>query len=138
MNDVLKRMIEIYRPDGIDWMGFSTSRYNPYTFHHIKEKCNRGKCDINNGAILTKNAHRLLNILQRDYHDAYEDYQNLFRRINNSKSPIDDETLEDIYGMLLDLFYYQLYGDTSQLDVLKFGKPQGHHKDKKLHYVNRR
>ena len=66
MKGVLREMIEIYEPNGIDWMGFELSRHDPYTFHHIKEKCNRGKCDINNGAILTKNGHRLLNILEKE------------------------------------------------------------------------
>lgn len=137
MKGVLREMIEIYGTNGVDWMGFQLSRHNPYTFHHIKEKCNRGKCEINNGAILTKNAHRLLNILEKNYPDAYRDYQILFNRINESKKPISDDLWEDIYGMLLDLFYYQEYGDTSQLDVQKFGKHQGHYKDKKLHYVNK-
>lgn len=138
MKGVLKEMVEMYKPDGVDWMGFQLARHNPYTFHHIKEKCNRGRYDIENGAILTKNAHRLLNILKKDYPDAYNDYQVLFKRINSEKSPLTDDLKEDIYGMLLDLFYYQEYGDTSNLEVQKFGEPKGHYKDKKLHYVNRR
>ena len=136
MKSVLREMIEIYEPDGVDWMGFQLARQNPYTFHHIKEKCNRGKYDINNGAILTKNGHRLLNILEKDYPEAYKDYQNLFKRINESKAPLNADFKEDIYGMLLDLFYYQIYGNTENLDAEKFGKPKGHYKDKKLHYVN--
>lgn len=138
MKGILKVMIEIYKPDGIDWMGFELSRHNPYTFHHIKEKCNRGKVNVNNGAILTKNAHRLLNILEKDYPIAYEHYQNLFKRINANKGPLTDDLKEDIYGMLLDLFYHQQYGDTTNLEVLKFGTPKGHVKDKKQHYINRR
>lgn len=38
--------------------------------------------------------------------------------------------------MLLDLFYYQIYGNTENLEIEKFGKPKGHYKDKKLHYIN--
>jgi len=138
MKGVLKDMIEIYEPYGVDWMGFQLVRNNPYTFHHIKEKCNRGNYDVGNGAILTKNAHRLLNILKKDYPDAYNDYQTLFKKINACKCPISDDLWEDIYGMLLDLFYYQDYGDTTQLEIEKFGKPKGHYKDKKQHYINRR
>ena len=78
MTKVLEEMIEIYQPDDVDWMGFYRVKGNPYTFHHIREKCNKGKNELNNGAILTKNAHRLLNILEKDYPDAYRDYQNLF------------------------------------------------------------
>ena len=36
------------------------------------------------------------------------------------------------------LFYYQEYGDTTHLNVEKFGVSKGHYKDKKLHYINRR
>lgn len=136
MTKVLEEMIEIYQPDEVDWMGFYRVKGNPYTFHHIREKCNKGKNEINNGAILTKNAHRLLNILEKDYPDAYRDYQNLFKRINESKAPLTDDFKEDIYGMLLDLFYYQIYGNTENLETEKFGKPKGHYKDKKLHYIN--
>jgi len=136
MTKVLEEMIEIYQPDDVDWMGFYRVKGNPYTFHHIREKCNKGKNEINNGAILTKNAHRLLNILEKDYPDAYHDYQNLFKRINESKAPLTDDFKEDIYGMLLDLFYYQIYGNTENLETEKFGKPKGHYKDKKLHYIN--
>ena len=67
MTKVLEEMIEIYQPDDVDWMGFYRVKGNPYTFHHIREKCNKGKNELNNGAILTKNAHRLLNILEKDY-----------------------------------------------------------------------
>ena len=121
MRSALRDLIDIFEHDDIDWMGFHQSSKNKYTYHHIVEKKNKGETTINNGAILTHNAHRLLNILAEDFPKAYDDYQNLFRYINNTKKPIDNDILEDIYGMMLDLFYYQDYGDTSKIKIDRGG-----------------
>ena len=108
-SNVLMRMIERYQPNGEDWMGFKLTRSNTYTFHHIRERRKGGKEELENGAILTEHAHQFLNMLDYHYHQAYEDYQTIFRRINKNNGPLDDDLLEDIYGMLLDIFYYNEY-----------------------------
>lgn len=42
---VLQRMIEIYKPGDIDWMGTKIKKNNPLTFHHIvKRKKRRYNC----------------------------------------------------------------------------------------------
>ncbi len=108
-DDVLSTMIETYKPDGTDWMGFKATPNNFYTFHHIKEKRFNGTRHVSNGAILTLRAHTFLNLLDVGCHSAYEDYQRIFRRINESHQPPDADLLEDIYGMMLDIFYYNTY-----------------------------
>lgn len=138
MKEDLKQMVNIYKPNGIDWMGFEVSENNPYTFHHIKEKHKGGKREISNGAILTKKSHALLNTLCVYYPDAYNDYQELFKRINSSRAPISDEFIEEIYGMLLDLLYHQQYGEIKDVSVVNEPKAEGHVKGKKLPYINRR
>ena len=105
-SNVLTRMIDVYEPGEEDWMGFKLATFNPYTFHHIRERRAGGKEELENGAILTDFGHKFLNYLDTHYHDVYEQYQTIFRRINKSKGPIDDDLREDIYGMLLDIFYY--------------------------------
>ena len=105
-SNVLTRMIDIYEPDDEDWMGFKVSSNNQYTFHHIRERRAGGKEEVENGAILTNFGHKFLNYLDSHYHHIYEQYQNIFRRINKSRGPIDDDLKEDIYGMMLDTFYY--------------------------------
>ena len=116
-SSVLNRMIEVYQPQEEDWMGFKLAKDNPYTFHHIREKRKGGKAELENGAILTEEGHHFLNMLDSHYHKAYEDYQNIFRQINKSRGPIDDDLLEDIYGMMLDIFYYNEYNmDDYDLD----------------------
>ena len=105
-SNVLARMLELYEPDEEDWMGFKVSSSNPYTFHHIRERRAGGKEEVENGAILTLFAHKFLNYLDYYNHGAYEEYQTIFRRINKSRGPIDDDLKEDIYGMMLDMFFY--------------------------------
>ena len=116
-SNVLTRMIEVYEPNGEDWMGFKFAKDNTYTFHHIRERRKGGKAELENGAILTEHAHQFLNMLDNYYKDAYEDYHGIFRQINKNHGPIPDDLLEDIYGMMLDIFYYNDYNiDNFDLD----------------------
>ena len=62
-------------------MNMKLSKDNPYTRHHIKERRNGGDNSLDNIAILTKRSHSLLNILDRLCPDAYNDLQNVFRKI---------------------------------------------------------
>ena len=94
---VLDKMITIYKPNGVDWMGYRLTKGNPYTYHHIKEKRNGGKVTLSNGAILTKEAHNELNMLDRFCPEAYEEYQAIFRYINSFNGPIP----EDKYDLLM-------------------------------------
>ena len=118
---VLLRMIDTYEPDDEDWMGFKLSDNNTYTFHHIRERRVGGKEVLENGAILTHFGHQFLNHLDSHNKRAYNDYQNIFRRINKSRGPIDDDLKEDIYDMMLDVFYYNIYGLSK--NVLSYYEP---------------
>ena len=105
-SNALLEMIDIYEPDDEDWMGFKLTDGNTYTFHHIKERRTGGKEEVENGAILTRYGHQFLNHLDSHNKRAYNDYQTLFKRINKSKGPIDDDLKEDIYGNDLDWFVF--------------------------------
>ena len=103
-DEVVNEMIEIYQPLGRDWMGYKMTNSNPYTYHHITEKRNGGGVTVDNGALLTKTAHSDLNLLDLYCPEAYEEYQALFRYINESKSPITEELYEYIEELALDIF----------------------------------
>ena len=70
-----------------------------------------------------------LNFLDVKCHQAYDDYQNIFRRIVK-EGQITDDTLEDIYGMMLDIFYYDYYhirrryGDLSKFEEYTYADMQ--------------
>ena len=100
MDQTLQELICIFEPDGFDWMNFSFTKGNPFTYHHIDEKCNGGERSIDNGAILTKKAHRFLNLLQLVYPDAYNDLQNVFRKINGTKEPVAQDFIDEIDEIL--------------------------------------
>lgn len=87
---ILKKMIEIYRPTSTDWMSYIITKKNFLTYHHIKPEKEGGKISIENGALLTKNAHRDLNRIEEFDYALYQDWNELFWFILNSQAPIDE------------------------------------------------
>lgn len=100
LRKVLDQMIEIYKPMGIDWMNYALTKSNKYTYHHIIEKKNGGKIDVNNGAILTIYSHRFLHFLEKMCPDAYNDLQCLFSKINATKAPMTDEDINEVNNII--------------------------------------
>lgn len=103
MNTVLCQLIRIFKQKNIDWMGYKVSRNNPYTYHHILERRYGGKLTIDNGAILTRQAHDHLNYLEAYVPEAYNDWNNLFKYFNAKKAPL---TKED-YELIKMVTYYE-------------------------------
>lgn len=75
----------IYKPDRKDWMGFPITKRNKLTYHHIEEARKGGPESVDNGALLTIKAHAELHQVEHRDKKLYEEYQNLFRTINDSK-----------------------------------------------------
>lgn len=88
MKAVVERLIERHGTYGVDWMGFELRRKNPLTYHHIQKDCDKGKKTMDNGALLSKKAHRFLNCLELESPDLYEEWNALFAEINQSKAPL--------------------------------------------------
>jgi len=109
MNRTLIVMGYIYNPDGFDWMNFKLTKHNKYTYHHIVERKKGGDDSVENGAILTEIAHRFLNILEQYCPDAYNDLQNVFIKISNSKLPPANEIVKEMDQILYDIFYTDKY-----------------------------
>lgn len=87
---VLLEMFKIYGYSDKDWMGFKITKKNGISYHHIFEKRNGGEETVDNGAILTKNSHALLNRLEINNYDLYCKWNLLFMEINETKKPLDD------------------------------------------------
>lgn len=103
MNTVLNQLIRIFEQKNIDWMGYKVTKKNPYTYHHILERRYGGKLSIDNGAILTRDAHDHLNYLEAYVPEAYDDWQRFFRYVNAKKRPL---TKED-YELMKMIAYYE-------------------------------
>jgi len=100
MKKVLVEMLEIYKPNGRDWMDYKMTKNNPYTFHHIKEKRNGGRLEIRNGAIITNNAHIYLNHLDSCYHKIYNELNHMFKELNMTYKPPTEDYYEEIHHIL--------------------------------------
>ena len=84
---VLLQMIEIYRPDVTDWMQYQITRRNILTLHHIRKACEGGFTCVDNGAILTRKAHQVLNMVEAIDGVLYDEWNDLFALINQGKQP---------------------------------------------------
>lgn len=91
---LIDEMYKIYGKPTIDWMGFEVTESNNITYHHIVEVRNGGKATIENGALLTKKAHKKLNQIQDSDPELYQEYQDWFRTINDMKCPPTPEIME--------------------------------------------
>lgn len=120
MKRVLRIMVDIFQPEGIDWMNFAISRDNPYTYHHIIERSKGGDKSIDNGAILTRKAHTLLHVLEKVCPDAYNDLQNVFLKINDSKKPILDDYIREIDEILYKVLISHEYEFTDEMNLSNY------------------
>lgn len=91
---ILLEMIEIFEPGDEDWMGYIRSTTNFFTYHHLIKQCYGGPTTIDNGAILTKNAHNKLNRLYICNPLMFDLWQELFWEINKSMCPPTSEHKE--------------------------------------------
>ncbi len=120
MRRILDIMDDIFDPNGFDWMNFVLSKKNPYTYHHINEEHNGGVKSIDNGAILTRKAHDLLNILEKFCPDAYDDLQKVFMRINGEKKPLTNEIIKEIDQILYRVLISCEYIFTEEIDLEEY------------------
>ena len=106
--ELISKMVEIYKPNGYDWMGKPITNKNPLTYHHIVKK-DDNNTTLENGALLTKSSHRLLNMLESRDIDLYNEWNWLFYAINFSEThpsyayiemmeELKSQTEEIIYG----------------------------------------
>ena len=102
-------MSYIYNTNEFDWMNFVVTDKNQLTFHHIVERKNGGRALLDNGALVTNFAHQLLNILDQYCQKAYNDLQEVFIKINESKNPPTLEMIQRIDEILYNFFFTDKY-----------------------------
>ena len=79
--EMLQKLVELYGADERDWLYFQITRGNFLTVHHILEASKGGILTIDNLALLTKRAHRLLNMCKSRDFILYSDINAFFRLI---------------------------------------------------------
>jgi len=91
--EVIKLMVEMYQTYDYCWMGYPITEDNYITYHHINEyrKSKPKFSTIENGALLSKDAHNHLNSLEHFYPELYHEFNYFFKIINEMKCPVTPE-----------------------------------------------
>lgn len=90
---VWNETLKIYQPIFLDWMGYKITKTNKLTAHHIDKKnpsdrrVPRGKTKIGNIAPLTEHGHLVLNCMEQNNPQLFEEWQDLFRDICSTYAP---------------------------------------------------
>lgn len=82
MKKIKITMINAYKMDKMDWMGYYLVGNDIFTYHHIKKKENGGLLTFNNGAILTSIAHPYLHVIEYKDLDMYKYINLILQNIN--------------------------------------------------------
>lgn len=86
MNRLTKELIEYYKPEGIDWMGYDVFKIQDFTFHHLIKKSDGGLYTFDNGALLNgKTSHPYLHLIEVKDFDMYSYINNLLKNINTQR-----------------------------------------------------
>lgn len=84
MKDITKQMIKIYNLDKLCFMGYKLDK--TATYHHILKKEYGGKEIIENGAVLNKEAHEYLHIIEYKDIATYIALNKILKIINDQKN----------------------------------------------------
>ena len=116
MRDITKRMIKIYNLDKLCFMGYTLDK--TASFHHIVKREKGGKEEISNGAVLNKNAHEYLHIIEYKDIGTYIAINKILKIINEQRDKPTTEQLE-IISKILSMFEEEhRYDKTSKNKIL--------------------
>lgn len=83
MKEITRELIRIYKPKGIDWMGYNIHTIRDLTYHHIQKKEDGGPFTLDNGALLRGDtSHEYLHIIETRDMDMYIYINNILKMIN--------------------------------------------------------
>lgn len=97
---IRENTLKIYGGNDKDWLGFKFTKKNTVSFHHIIKIEQGGKTQINNLAILSKISHRLLNKIENEDPDLYEEINQLFVEVIGSNAPPNESYFKNIDKLL--------------------------------------
>lgn len=94
------RMVRIYELTDACFMGFPLTKDSRFTFHHCIKKEYGGSNSIDNGAVLTNDAHRLLNYIEMNYYEIYYQINCKLIEISKGKHHPTKEQLNEINELI--------------------------------------
>ena len=102
MKEITREMIRIYKPKGIDWMGYDINSIRDLTYHHIQKKEHGGPFTFDNGALLRGDtSHEYLHIIEYKDLDMYLYINNILKQINDQRARPTKQQLLAIRDVLL-------------------------------------
>lgn len=96
------KLVRIYELTDSCFMGFPLTENSRFTYHHLIKKEFGGDNSLDNGAVLTREAHALLNYLEMNYYDIYYQINNKLIEINKMKKHPTKEQINDIKRLIRD------------------------------------
>lgn len=109
MKQITKHMIKLYNLD-LCFMGYKLDR--TASFHHIVKRCDGGKEEMENGAVINGMAHQYLHIIEYKDTNTYITLNNILKLINMQREKPTEEQYFMI-GRLLTLFEEEHENDKS-------------------------
>lgn len=101
MRKITKLMINIWKMENIDWLGYVLEKDDYFSFHHIKKKQDGGKIKIDNGAILCgKSSHPYIHLIESRDIEMYVYLNNLLKNINSQRTMPNKQQLLAINSIL--------------------------------------
>lgn len=96
------KLVRMYELTDSCFMGFPLTKDSKFTYHHLIKKEYGGDNSLENGAVLTREAHALLNYLEMNYYDIYYQINNKLIEINKMKKHPTKEQINDIKRLIRD------------------------------------
>ena len=92
---LIPKLLVIYQPNNYDWLRYQITKRNTLTLHHVTKIADGGELCIENAALLTKKAHRGLNICESKDFILYEEINDFFREIIANRKPLNDYLIRE-------------------------------------------
>lgn len=100
MSKLTKEMLHIYKPySNMDWLNYKLVKAD-ITFHHIQKRCDGGKKEISNGALIMPVAHQYLHLIECKDINTYIAINKIFKYVNQQMYEPTQEQREIIEYLL--------------------------------------
>ena len=91
---LLAELLEIYEMSNFDWLSYQITKQNTLTIHHIIKESEGGLLCFDNAAMLTKRAHRIINICECKDYLLYSEINDYFKEIIARRTYLDDDLIK--------------------------------------------
>jgi len=95
---IIKIMVKIYQPEGLDWAQYAISSENPLTHYYLKTP-GGPHVAVDNTALVTRYTKKQLLALSRNNPELFAAYNDMFQIINEMKMPLSFEFKQMMHGL---------------------------------------